>query len=289
MAEERAARAGRLRRRKAPWTEQRPWLWEEVQALLRTKKWSPEQIAHRCRQGAPRPARVVGVARGHLPGGLRPGQGRAAQGAHRLPALGPGSATSSFSSLLWTKRDPRDGQHLRTPPGGRRPGRPGHWEGDLMIGEGGASAVATLVERPPAWACSSSSRTAPPSTRRQWRRTSCVYQSTWPSPSLGIRGSRWPRTRRSESPPASPSTSATPIRAWQRGSNENWNGLVRQFLPKGTDLSVHSQEDLDAIAALLNERPRKTLEWETPGERFNRLSRPPLESAGGVRFWAGPR
>ncbi|MFC6840034.1 IS30 family transposase [Xanthomonas theicola] len=251
------------RRRLTPGTD----LFQMVRDHLVLWRWSPQQIAAKLLLMSPDdPAQrvshetIYATIYAHPRGGLKKELVEALR--QRRPSRGSRRTTAAKRS--WVPEEPRI---VHRPEEVQQRLVPGHWEGDLIKGAFNRSCVGTLVERKTRFVvlCRMDGCTATDElegfTRQMKKlpasmRTSLTYD----------RGTEMTRYAELMERLNIDLWFADPHAPWQRGSNENTNGLLRQFLPKGADLSAVSQEYLNHIALLMNTRPRQTLGWKTPSE-----------------------
>jgi IS30 family transposase len=246
-----------------------PWLCRIVAHKLRLN-WSPEQIAGWLKSAYPREERYQvshetiyrslfvqarGVLKKELLQHLRTKRTMRRPG----PAKWKDDARGQIKDIVSIRERPASVEERAVP---------GHWEGDLLTGPSN-SYIATLVERRTRYVmlvkvANKETHTVVEALIKQAKKLPNELKKslTWD------RGKELADHRRFSLATDIDVYFCDPQSPWQRGSNENTNGLLRQYFPKGTDLSVYSQADLNKVARQLNERPRKTLGFETPAERF---------------------
>jgi IS30 family transposase len=246
---------------------------DELRQLVAAKlqdNWSPEQIAGWLKHTYPDDeayrvshetiyrslfVQARGVLKKDLQAHLR--SGRAIRRSRH--ATSKGSGRGSLTDMISIRERPASVEDRAVP---------GHWEGDLLCGSAN-SYIVTLVERHSRYVL-----LAKVPNRDSASVITALINQAHRLPDELLKSLTWDRGK--EMAQHKRFTLATdvavyfcdPQSPWQRGSNENTNGLLRQYFPKGTNLSVHSQERLDEVARQLNGRPRKTLGFETPAERF---------------------
>lgn len=267
-----AAADDAARRPKQVWIETRPELWAEVQRLIRVERWSPEQIACRLRRDHPDEPQwwvsheaIYQAVYVHAAGELRRELARCLRSgrARRQPQ---GRTTRGGSKIIGMV------PIVDRPPEADDRAVPGHWEGDLIIGAGGKSGMATLVERHTGMVV-----LATIGSKNAEHVAGRLSDQMTALPAHLVRSLTWDQGTEMAAHAAFTVATGIPVyfcdphSPWQRPSNENTNGLLRQFFPKGMDLSTVAQHEADEVAALLNRRPRKRLGWDTPAERFEQL------------------
>jgi len=245
----------------------------EVAALLRLD-YSPAQVAGRLKRDYPhRPELHVshetiyqalfvqgkGGLRAEVAAAVRCGRAR-----RRRPRSRAAEARGKITGMINISERPAEAADRAVP---------GHWEGDLIIGAAARSAVVTLAERTTRYCLI----IALPSGRTAEAVAAAVSAHLATLPAALRQSLTWDQgkemARHAQFTIATgiPVYFADPHSPWQRGTNENTNGLIRYYLPKGTGLSRHTQAGLDAIARKLNTRPRRTLDYATPAEALNHL------------------
>jgi len=269
LAEERAFRRARRPRRAKLARNHR--LRRRVEQFLELH-WSPQQIAWQLRHDHPHEPEMWvshetiyqslfvqgrGALRAELTRCLRTGRAR------RRPA-GRARPSGELPNMVLLSERPAEVDDRAVP---------GHWEGDLIIGKGTRSAIGTLVERQTRYVL----LVALPHGRTAEAVRTALAERILTLPEQLRRSLTWDRGKEmAEHVRFTVDTGVTvyfcdPHSPWQRGTNENTNGLLRQYFPKGTDLSVHSQAHLDDVARELNGRPRQTLGWMKPSEALARV------------------